>query len=115
MARLRRSDHFLGFDFLVELFGGQEFQGHRRFLQCDVLMMGFFRDLGGVVVPDVRVQGGHQHERVAQMGGDLVASRLDADGAMVVEGHAGISQQAYGLQEVVNHHRLEHVQLKVAR
>ena len=43
------------------------------------------RDLGGLVVADVRVERRHQHQRALHQLGDALAVGLDADRAVVVE------------------------------
>ncbi|MNE93944.1 hypothetical protein D3C80_1918540 [compost metagenome] len=48
------------------------------------------------------------------MRGHLLGIRLDAGHAVLLEVAAAIGQQLDGLQQVVDDHRLEHVQLQVA-
>ena len=83
-------------------------------LQRGALLVRLLRDLGRLVVADVRVEAGDEHERVLQVALDHRAVRLDALGALVVEAHAGIADQAGALQHIGGDQRLEHVELEVA-
>src|SRR5579862_1260977 len=74
---------------------------------------GLLDDLRGAVVSDVRVEsrGGRQGQlRIALA---LLAVRLDAADALLVEQPARGREQADRLQEVAGHQRHEHVQLEV--
>ena len=71
-------------------------------------------DLRRLVVADVRVERGDQHERLAQLLVDPRAVGLDAGGAVVVEAAAGVGEQPRRLQEAVDDERLVDVQLEVA-
>ena len=71
-------------------------------------------DLGGQVVADVAVESGDLHEVLVQVLLDLGRVRLDAVGAVLVEGDAGVGNEANRLQAGVGHDRLEHVELEVA-
>ena len=102
-------------DFFIKFFGGEEFQGDGGFLECAVILEGFLGDLCRVVVADVRVERGDQHQRVVEVFLDIGFVGFDANGAVVVERAAGVGDEADGLQKVVDHHRLEHVELEVAR
>ena len=80
---------------------------------CPVLV-GSLGDLGGLVVADVGVEGGDQHQRLVHQLADVLPVGLDADHAVVCEGHTAVSQQSDGSEHISHHHRLEHVKLKVA-
>jgi len=62
----------------------------------------------------VWIQGRDEHEGPFQVLRDPFAVRLDADGAVLAEAIASVRQQSTALQEIVDHHRPEHVQLEVA-
>ena len=64
--------------------------------------MGFLGDLCGFVVADVGIQRGDKHEGVFHIAFDDRQVRLDADGAVVVEGMAALGEEADGVQEIVN-------------
>ena len=56
-------------------------------------------DLRGFVVADVAVEGGYLHEVLVQILLDLLEVGLDAVGAVLVEGGAGVADQLDGLQD----------------
>ena len=60
-----RMRHLFGLDQLIKLFSGQQAQLDRRFPQRDFLFMRVLGKPGGVVIADVRIQGRHQHQRLA--------------------------------------------------
>ena len=60
------------------------------------------------------VEGRDQHQRIFQVRLDVVLHRNKPFHASRAEGSARVGQQVHGMQEIVNHHRFEHVQLKVA-
>ena len=76
--------------------------------------MGFLGDRGGVVVADVRVERGDQHQRRAHQLVDATVVGLDSDDAVVGEGDRGVAEQLDALQVVEGHDGLEHVELEVA-
>ncbi len=71
-------------------------------------------DLGGLVVADVGVERGDQHQGAGQQIVDPGLVRGDADGAVIVEALHAVCQQPHALQDVVGDHGPEHVQLEVA-
>ena len=73
------------------------------------------RDLRRLVVTDVRIERGDQHERLAQQLVDARAVGLDSDRTVVVEAARCVGEKARGLQETVDEERLEDVQLEVPR
>ena len=70
-------------------------------------------DLGGVVVADVRVECRDEHERVVQVLVNARAVKLYPFDAEFDEAAAGVLQQPDGVEQVVNHHGVEDVQLEV--
>ena len=71
-------------------------------------------DLRRHVVADVVVQRGHEHQRVLEVVADGGEVWLHAVDTLRPEGAAGVREQARAVQEVVDHHRLVHVELEVA-
>src|SRR5436309_154139 len=82
-ARRERVDHILGPDPSVELLGSHEAESECCFAQCQVLAVRLQRDLCGLLVADVRVECGHQHERVVEMLANPLRIRLDAGRAAI--------------------------------
>ena len=93
---------------------GQQAQRQRRLLERGALLVGLLRDLGGVVVADLRVERRHQHQALVEQLGDPLAVGLDADHAIVGEAAAAVGEQPDRLQHVVDDQRLEDVELEVA-
>ena len=106
--------HVFCHDPLVELLGGYEAEGHGGFFEAGGLLVSFFCDLCGFVVADMRVQRGDEHEGIFNIAFDDWEVRLDADGAVVVEGMASLGEEADGVQEIVDYDRLEDIQFKIA-
>lgn len=106
--------HVFCHDPLVELLGGYEAQRDGCFFEAGSIFVGFLGDLRGFVVADVWVQSGDEHEGVFYIAFDDRQVRLDADGAVVVEGMASLSKEADGVQEIVDDDGLEDIQLEVA-
>lgn len=98
----------------VELRFVQVAQLQRRGAQGGAFGVGLLGDFGGLVVADVRVQRGDQHQAALQQVGHALGVRLQAGDAMLVEVAAAVGEQADGLQQVVDDHRLEHVELQMA-
>ena len=67
-----------------------------------------------VVVTDVRIQSGHQHERVPQMMLDLFAIDAQARNAVLDKTVTRVVNQTNRVQQIVNHYRLKDIQFKVA-
>ena len=86
-----------------------------RLTQAAALLVRLLGNVGGLVVADVGVECGHQHQRTVHQLGDTRAVGLDAHGAVVVEAHHTVGQQTHTLQEVVRHHGAEDIQFEVAR
>src|SRR5437762_12482635 len=80
-----RADHRFRPDPFVELLAGDEAELDRRLAQCLAGLVRGLRDLGGLVVADVGVQGGDEHERVLEVVPDALEVRLDADDAMLAK------------------------------
>ena len=101
-------------EYLVELLCGEEAERDACLLQADVLIERLVCRLGGVLVADIRIERRDEHERAVQVLVHLLAVRLDADGAAVVERLDGVGEQACRLQEVVDNDGHEDVELEIA-
>ncbi|RUS34911.1 hypothetical protein BC938DRAFT_477825 [Jimgerdemannia flammicorona] len=73
--------------------------------------MRLFCGLGGVIITDVRVQGGDEHERLIHDGVDALLVSLDADYTMIREGNRRVGKEADRLHQVLDQNRLEDVEL----
>ena len=78
-----------------------------------VLMSGL-SNLSSCIIANVWVEGGDKHERLVEQPVDLLPVGLDAHYTVVSEGNTRVSQEADGAEDVGDHHRLEHIELKVA-
>src|SRR5207244_1685904 len=76
--------------------------------------MSLLCDLARLVVADVRREDRDRDERVSQVLVDHPAVRLDAPGAVLVERDTGVGDELDGLEQVVEHHGLEDVELEVS-
>src|SRR5712664_4842531 len=105
--------HVLGLDEGVEFFGGDvaEFEG--GFAEADVGVMGGFGDLSGLVVTDLRNEGGDEHEGVVDVMLDLFGVGFDSDDAVLHETVARVGEELDGVEIIENHHGLENVELEI--
>src|SRR5690606_17464092 len=69
---------------------------------------------GGLVVADVRVECGDEHQAAGEVGVDLSAVDGQTGEAVVRKAPHRVGEQPRAVEEIVDHHRVEHVQLKVA-
>src|SRR5258705_6735453 len=99
----------------IKLLGRDITQGERGGPESGALLVRLLGDLRRLVVADVRVERGHQHERVTHQLGDALAPRLDAGSAVLVEARGAVGEQPYALQEIVDDEGLEYVQLEMSR
>src|SRR5256714_11848314 len=111
---LLRVRHLFGTDVLVELLAGEEAEFDCGLAQRDALTVRVLGDLGGVVVADVWVERGDEHERVVQVLVNARAVEFYPADAEFDEAAAGVLEQADGVEQVVNQHGVEAVQLEVA-
>src|SRR5258708_14969 len=74
--------------------------------------MGFLGDLGGLVVADLRIQGGDEHEGVLHVFADIGLDGFDAAGATLVKADAAIADQAGAGQEIIDPYGLEGVEVE---
>ena len=98
-----------------KLFGRDVARGNWRLAQAQSLCVCAFGNFSRLVVADVRIQSGHQHQRLVQQRLDARTVGLNALGAVVVEAAHAVGQQANTLQKVVSHQWPEHVEFEVAR
>jgi hypothetical protein len=57
-------------------------------------------DLRRLVVADVRIERGDEHQRIVQKLGDAFTPRLDARSAMLAEALAAVGEEPHALQEI---------------
>ena len=75
--------------------------------------MRLLRDLGGLVVADLRIERGYQHERVVDMLPDIRLDGFESFGAMDIETVTAIADQPGAVQEIIDDHGFEDIELKV--
>src|SRR3954463_6551199 len=85
----------------VEIFCPDEAERKRRFAQRRAVAMRLERDLRRVLVADVRVECGDEHERLLDVALDARAVRLDAARTALVERPDAIGQELGRLERVV--------------
>merc|ERR1712203_183429 len=83
------------------------------FQGCSIFVGGL-SNLCSCIIANVWVEGGDKHERLVEQPVDLLPVGLNAYHTVVSEGNTGVSQEADGAEDVGDHHRLEHIELKVA-
>ena len=81
--------------------------------QGSIIRVRFLGDLGGIIVTDLGIQGGYQHQGIIEVFLDAFAVRLDTFGTVIVEADAGITDQASRHQEVKDHDGFEDIQFEV--
>src|SRR5207248_1111185 len=77
-------------DPLIELLGSDESELECSFLQRGSFLVRRLGDLRRLVVADVRIERGDQHQRLAHQLPDPLAVGLDSHGAVVVEAPAAV-------------------------
>jgi hypothetical protein len=131
-SSLIRVQHQLRTNLVVELLRRQEPERYRGLLQRRALLVRLLCTFRHVyvassamtfkhmfmtvltVVAKVAVQNGGEHERLVQELVDAGLIRLNANNAVLREAAATIRKQSNALQYVLNHDRLEDVELEVA-
>ena len=71
-------------------------------------------NLSSSIVANMGVESSDKHEGLVEQPVDLLPVGHDAHYTVVSEGNTGVSQEADGAEDVGDHHRLEHIELKVA-
>lgn len=107
------SKHVLGNDPLVVLLFSDVAGLKSGGLKGGALLVRSLGDVGSLVVADVGVEGGDQHEGLVDNLVDLFSVGNDAFHAVQVEGLAGVTKQSDGVQHILDDQGLEHVQLEV--
>ena len=82
--------HLFRFKYLVKTLCGQESQGYAGILQGNIFLVSLFGGLGCVLVSDVWIQAGNQHQGPVQVVIHLFLVGADAACAVVVEGGQGV-------------------------
>lgn len=111
---IRRANHLLGSDVLVKLVGGESLELESGLLEGDSLLVGVLGNLGGHVVANLGVEGGHQHERLVHELGDSLLVGDDAVDAVDSERSRSVGNESDGLEQVGDHDGLEDVELELA-
>lgn len=106
-------NHQLGPDELVKLLLGQAAKLERRLLESQTLLVRVLGDPAGLVVADLAVEAGDQHERLAHELVDALTVGLDADNAVLLERAHAISEETDGVKEVLDQNGLEDVELEM--
>ena len=65
--------------------------------------------LGSVIVPNIGIERGGQHERVMQILRTPLTIGGDTCDTIMIEGHDAVGQQPDRLQKIVDAHRHEHI------
>jgi len=114
LALVLGSNHQLRPDELVELGLRKGLELERALLQGDALLVRVLGHLGGHVVADLRIEAGHQHERLVEQLVDLLLVGLDTHYAVFLEGLHAVGEQDHAVQKIADQHRLENVELELA-
>src|SRR5438270_3966183 len=99
---LPRPGHPLGTHPLVELRFRDVTERERRFLERRPLAVRFFCDGCGLVVADMRIERGHEHQRALEQLLDARTIGLDPAGAMLIEASHAVAQKTNALKDVMN-------------
>ena len=89
-----RTGHLLGPHEAVEFLTGEMAEDDGRLPERALVLVRVFGDGGGVVVADVRVERGHEHQRIADVLGDPLLVGLDADDGELAERVARVAEQS---------------------
>ena len=84
-------EHVLWPDPLLELLLCEVAEIEGLLLQSRPVLVGRLGNLGRLVVPDVRVERRHQHQRLVHQLADLLLVGLNTHHAVVSEGGAGVA------------------------
>jgi hypothetical protein len=105
-----RSRHYPGDDTAIEILGPDvtEFLGRLR--HGDVLRKGNLADLHTSTIADPRIARGHEHERR----GDVPPLRFQRVRRALREADCGIARKPKGMRDIMDGHRLEHVEVEMA-
>src|SRR5699024_7880734 len=107
-------NHIFRFDPLIKLFFSQQAGVNGRFFQCKSFFMRILGDFGCIFIADMRVECCNKHEGVFQEPSDILLDRLDADCTLVFECLHAVSKQVDRLERIIEDHRFEHIQFKIA-
>jgi hypothetical protein len=107
------AQHVLRDNPFVVLLGGHEARLESGLLEGGALLVRGLGDVSSLVVADVGVEGGDQHERLVQDLLDLVSVGNHTFNTVQVEGLAGVAEESNAVQDVLDDQGLEDVQLEV--
>ncbi len=100
--------------YLIEFLCGQKTKRDAGFFEREVFTIGFFGDLCRIVIADVGVKRGDQHQRAVKVFVHLLTVGFDTADASFVEGEDAVGQKPRGLQEIVSGDGQKDVELEVA-
>ena len=106
--------HVRGPHQLIELLAGKVAKPQGDFAQTQPFDVSIVGDFGGFVVADLGADRGDQHQRVLHILIDALAIQGNSANHVVDEPARGVVQQRDRMQEVVDQHRLENVQLEIS-
>lgn len=106
-------EHVLRADEGVELRFGEESERNSGLLEGDIFRVRLFGDFGGVIVPDMRVQGRYQHQGIVQVIFDVFQVGFNPNHTVICEVLARIRKQSNGLQQVEYHEGFIDVKFEV--
>src|SRR3954468_5462607 len=109
-----RMRHLFRLVILVKRFARQKSKLNCRLAQGDAFLVSVLGNLRGVVVTDVWIQSRDEHERILQVLVNLRAVEFDTGNAVVNKAVTGVFDEANRMEQIVNHDRIEDVQLEVA-
>ena len=73
-------------EYLIKPFSSQEAELNASLLERNVILERFLRGLCGILVTDVGVQRGNEHERIVKIVVHLLTVCLDSNSAVLIEG-----------------------------
>ena len=106
--------HFLGAHEPVKIFRADKAERDRGLLEAGFLLVSLLGDLSGLIVSDVRVRA------VTSISEFLTYSAMRSRFGSIPTAQcswnesASVGQEAYRIEEIENHDRLENVELEVA-
>src|SRR5690348_5280311 len=98
----------------VEVLAADKTELQRRLPQRRLVAMRGEGDLRGVLVPDVGIERGHEHQRALEVCADAIDGRLDSLRAALVERIDRIGEKLDRFECALQHHRLVDIELEVA-
>ena len=88
------SDHFLRVEYLVKLLGGKETELNASLLKRYIVLVCLFCGLCGILITDIGIEGGDQHQRIVQVMVHLVLVCGNTYGTVLVEGYDSLGEKS---------------------